>query len=373
LRARIVGAVLLIVALVLLPVFVTAQEDGVDTRGLEQAWQKLEEKYSRYLPDINWKDPGSTVEVPALVGGLARYFFHQVWANASLLGQLIILAVVSALIGNLQASFSSQGVAQVGRAVVFMVLFSVSMYSFSLAVGLARDSVRAMTDMVLALVPVLLPLLAALGSITAAAIFQPLLLTTAAVVGNVVDNIILPLLFAASALAAVNQMLAGVDIDKLAGLLKDISVWLLGFLVTVFVGVTIVNGGVAAVADGVALRTGKFTAKALIPVVGGMFSDAFETVAGAALILKNSIGLFGVIAVSVICLFPVIKLFAITLIYRGTAALLQPLGEEAVSETLEIMAKYMYAVIGAVVAVGGMFFIIITIIIAAANFMLMLG
>jgi stage III sporulation protein AE len=66
-------------------------------------------------------------------------------------------------------------------------------------------------------------------------------------------------------------------------------------------------------------------------------------------------------------------LFAITLIYRGTAALLQPLGEEAVSETLEIMAKYMYAVIGAVVAVGGMFFIIITIIIAAANFMLMLG
>ena len=58
------------------------------------------------------------------------------------------------------------------------------------------------------------------------------LLTTAAVVGNVVDNIILPLLFAASALAAVNQMLAGVDIDKLAGLLKDISVWLLGFLVT---------------------------------------------------------------------------------------------------------------------------------------------
>ena len=96
----------------------------MDTRGLEQAWQKLEEKYSRYLPDINWKDPGSTVEVPALVGGLARYFSPG-RANASLLGQLIILAVVSALIGNLQA-FSSQGVAQVGRAVVFMVLFSVS-------------------------------------------------------------------------------------------------------------------------------------------------------------------------------------------------------------------------------------------------------
>lgn len=371
-KARIVSSAVLITALILLPALASSQEERVDTRGLEQAWQQLEEEYGGYLPDFNWKDLGSIVDVPALIGGLARYFFHQVWANASLLGQLIILAVMSALIGNLQASFSSQGVAQVGKAVIFIVLFSVSVYSFSLAVGLARDSVRAMTDMVLALVPVLLSLLAALGSITAASLFQPLLLTTAAVVGNAVDNIVLPLLFAASALAVVNQMLAGVGIDKLAGLLKDISVWLLGCLVTVFVGVTIVNGGVAAVADGVALRTGKFTSKALIPVVGGMFSDAFETVAGAALILKNSIGLFGVIAVSVICLFPVLKLFAITLIYRGTATLLQPLGEEGVSETLEIMAKYLYAVIGAVVAVGVMFFIIITIIIAAANLMVML-
>lgn len=371
-KARIVGAAVLAAALVLLPCLALAQEERVDTRELEQAWQRLEAEYGGYLPDFNWQDLGETVDFPALVAGLARYFFHQVWANASLLGQLIVLAVMSALIGNMQASFSSQGVAQVCRAVIFMVLFSVSMYSYSLAVGLARDTVKAMTDMVLALVPVLLSLLAALGSISAAALFQPLLLTTAAVIGNVVDSIVLPLLFAASALAVVNQMLVGVGINKLAGLLKDISVWLLGFMVTVFVGVTIINGGVAAVADGVALRTGKFTAKAFIPVVGGMFSDAFETVAGAALILKNSIGLFGVIALSVICIFPVLQLFAITLIYRGTAALLQPLGEDAVSETLEIMARHMYAVIGAVMAVGVMFFIIITIIVAAANFMVML-
>jgi stage III sporulation protein AE len=372
LTGRIVASAILVASLVLLPVFVSAQEERVDTKELELAWQQLEDEYGQYLPDFNWKDLGSLVDYPALVGGLARYFFHQVWANANLLGQLIILAVLSALIANMQASFSSEGVAQVCRAVIFMVLFSVTMYSYSLAVDLARNTVQAMTDMVLALVPVLLSLLAALGSISAAALFQPLLLTTAAVVGNVVDNIVLPLLFAASVLAVVNQMLVGVGINKLAGLLKDISLWLLGFLVTIFAGVTIVNGGVAAVADGVAMRTGKFTAKAFIPVVGGMFSDAFETVAGAALILKNSIGLFGVIAVSVICLFPILQLFAITLIYRGTAALLQPLGEDAVSETLEVLARHMYAVIGAVAAVGLMFFIIITIIVAAANFMVML-
>jgi len=128
---------------------------------------------------------------------------------------------------------------------------------------------------------------------------------------------------------------------------------------------------VASVADGVALRTGKFTAKAFIPVVGGMFSDAFETVAGASLVLKNSIGAFGAVALIVLCCFPLLKLFAITLIYRGAAALLQPLGEDGVSDTLEAMAQYMYAIIGAVAAVALMFFLVITIIVAAANLMVM--
>ena len=88
--------------------------------------------------------------------------------------------------------------------------------------------------------------------------------------------------------------------------------------------------------------------------------------------LNNSIGLFGAIAIVVSCLFPIIKLFVITLIYRGTAALLQPLGEDAVSDTLDIMARYMYAIIGAVAAVGLMFFMIVTIMAAAANWPAML-
>ena len=371
-RAQVFLAAALAAAVLLLPMAAGAREQPVDTRELEQAWQQLQEQYGQYLPQFKWRDLGATVDFRGLVAGLARFFFHQVWANASLLGQLIVLAVLSALVKNLQASFSSQGVAQVCRVVVFMVLLTISMYTFGLAVSLARQTVQAMSDLITSLVPVLLSLLAALGSLAAASVFQPVLLTVSALVGNVVSNIVLPLLLAASVLAVVDRMLIGIRIDKFAGLLKDFAVWLLGFLLTVFVGVTIVNGAAAAVADGVALRTGKFTAKAFIPVVGGMFSDAFETVAGAALVLNNSIGLFGAIAIVVSCLFPIIKLFVITLIYRGTAALLQPLGEDAVSDTLDIMARYMYAIIGAVAAVGLMFFMIVTIMAAAANWPAML-
>lgn len=366
-----IAAALLIIMLMVWPGAVLAQNQPVDTSELERAWQELQQEYGRYLPEFEWSNLSSVLDFSGLVSGLLRYLFHEVWANAALLGQLILLAVFSALLKNLQSSFASEGVAQVSRAVVFLVLLAVCMYGFSISISLARQTVSGMTDFMLSLVPVMLALLAGLGSLAAASVFQPIMLTAAGLVGMLVSNVVLPLLMAAALLALIDKMLTGVGLNKLAGFLKDGSIWLLGFLLTLFVGVTIINGGVAAVADGVALRTGKFTAKAFIPVIGGMFSDAFETVAGASLVLKNSIGVFGMVGLTVICLFPVIKLFAITLIYRMAAALFQPLGEDAVSDTLEAMASYMYAIIGAVAGVALMFFIVIVIIVAAANFMVM--
>lgn len=366
-RAGIVAALILVM---LCPLAAQAAEAPVDTSQLERDWQAIQQKYGQYLPEFQWQDLGS-LDFVGLAGGLLRFLFHEVWANGALLGQLILLAVFSALLKNLQDSFVGEGVAQVSRTVVFLVLLSVCMYSFSLSMGLARDTVQSMSDFMLSLVPIMLILLAGMGSVAGAAVFQPVLITATGVVSMLVANVVLPLLLAAAILALVDKMLTGVGLEKLATFLKDGSTWFLGFLLTLFVGVTILNGAVASVADGVALRTGKFTAKAFIPVIGNMFSDAFETVAGASLVLKNSIGVFGLVTVVIICIFPVLKMFAISLIYRGAAALFQPLGEEAVSDTLELMANYMYAMIGAVVAVSLMFFMVITIVVAAANFMVM--
>lgn len=365
-------AALLLLMLIVWPGLALAEEAPIDTIELEQAWQDLQQQYGRYLPEVEWRDLGSALDFWGLITGLLRYLFHEVWANAALLGQLILLAVFSALLHNLQSSFSGEGVAKVCRAVVFLVLLTLCMYGFSISMDLTRATVRNMSDFMLSLVPVMLALLAGLGSLAAAAVFQPVLLTAAGLVGTLVSDIVLPLMFASALLALVDKMLTGIGLNKLAAFLKDGSQWLLGFLLTVFVGVTIINGAVATVADGIAFRTGKFTAKAFIPIVGSMFSDAFETVAGATLLLKNTIGAFGMICLLVICIFPVLKMFAITLIYRGAAALVQPLGEDAVSDTLETMAKHMYAIIGAVAAVALMFFLVITIIVAAANIMVMM-
>lgn len=347
-------------------------EDPINLEELEREWSQLINQYGRYLPEFNWRNPASVFDLRGLTRGLLLFLTHEIWVNARLLGQLLVLAVLSGLIRQLQSSFGSAGVSQVSRAVLYLVVLAVCIYSFTLAIDLARSTVSAMTDFIYSLVPILLAMLAGMGSIAGAAAFKPLLFTSAAVVGSLVNYVVLPLLYVGAVVAMVNKLMAGVGLDKLASFMRDIAVWGLSLLLTIFVGVTVINGSVATVADGVAFRTGKYAAKAAIPVVGGMFADAFETVAGASLVLKNSVGVFGLVSLAVICGFPILKLMALTFIYKLAAAILQPLGEESFSSTLETMAGYLTALTGAVVGVSLMFFLTVTVLVVSGNFMLML-
>src|SRR5690606_2094904 len=104
-------------------------------------------------------------------------------------------------------------------------------------------------------------------------------------------------------------------VTQLAALLRNLAVGLLGVCLTVFLGVISVQAATAAAADGIAIRTAKYVAGNFIPVVGRMLSDATDTVLGASLLVKNTVGLAGVIILILLCAFPALKILALALIY----------------------------------------------------------
>ena len=113
--------------------------------------------------------------------GIVPLLFHELWANCALLGQLVLLAVFSALLRNLQNAFAAEGVAQVSRAVVFLVLLTVCMYSFSLA--LIWPAAPSRVCLILCWPGPGDAGPAWPGRLAAAAVFQPVLVTAAGIVG----------------------------------------------------------------------------------------------------------------------------------------------------------------------------------------------
>ena len=187
-----------------------------------------------------------------------------------------------------------------------------------------------------------------------------------------VKNIILPLIFFGAILNLINYISSKVQIYKLAGLIKQATVVLLGFVMTIFLGIMTIQGVAASSFDGVTARTAKYAVDNLIPIIGGFLSDAVDTIIGCSLLIKNAIGAFGLFFLFIIILFPLIKIVALILIYKLSSAMIEPIADGRIVDSLNDMAKSLILVFVAVLSVAIMFFIVVTIIISTGNITVMM-
>jgi stage III sporulation protein AE len=257
---------------------------------------------------------------------LARYFFGELQTNSKLLGTLIVLAVLSALLQNLQVSFSSEAVAKLAYNACHLVLMVLAIGSFGLAAKVAQKTVSDLASLMRALLPTVVALIAASGAPVTAGLMSPLTVSTLQVVAAVVGDVVLPVILISAALELVNHVWDSFDLSGVTGLLRLGANTVLGTSLAMYLGIIIIQKAVGAVSDGAALRTAKFLSQTFIPVVGKMFSDAAEMVFSSSSVLKAAVGAAGAFCVMLIMVFPIAKILSLVFVYRLAGALVQPLG-----------------------------------------------
>lgn len=349
------------------------QLDKLPTERIDQYWHDLEATYGGYLPNLTG---GSLVH--AILGnggpsfanithGLLRYFFTELFDDAQLLGGILILTVIAAVLESMQTAFERQAVSQVAYMVVFFVLMMLAVHSFMETMGAARHAIETMNNFMLATIPITVTLLAASGAVASAAFFQPMLLFSVHFISNIVFVVVFPLIFFSAVLDLTSTLSIRYQLTRLASLFRTIGMGILGFSLSIFIGVTTIQGAGKGIADGVVLRTMKFGVSTFIPVIGKAVSDAAETVLSASLLVKNAVGVAGLVILCLLAVFPALKILAVSFIYGGSAALMQPLGETPMVVCLSTLGKTLILVFACVAAVGMMFFFAICILLATAN------
>ena len=298
--------------------------------------------------------------------------FKELAANTHLMGKLLFLAVLCAMLQNLQNSFEKSGISLLAYSVCFIFMMVIVLTAFYNAVTLATKTVGYMVGFMEALLPLLISLLAGVGALTSAALFTPLMLFVINSVSIIIKDVVLPLLFLTATLDCLNFLSDKYRLSNLASLLKQVGMMVLGLTMVLFIGIITIQGAAGSVADGLALRSAKFATATFIPVVGKVLADAVELVMGASLLIKNAVGIFGVIVVFLLCLFPLIKLLSLIVVIKISGALVQPMGDEKMSKCLDTMGNNLLLVFGAVVIVALMFFLAITMIVAVGSAAMML-
>ncbi|HLR40480.1 MAG TPA: stage III sporulation protein AE [Virgibacillus sp.] len=346
--------------------------------GVQAYWNELVDDYGGYIPELEKtsiyefiKNNGSFSLKDSLIG-LIKYLFYELLLNGKLLGLLLMLTLFSIILQTMQSAFERNAVSKIAYFVVYIVLIYIALNSFYLAFSYAKDAIDTMGSFMIALLPLVLGLMASFGNVIAVSFFHPIVIFLINLSGLLVSQFILPLLFLSALLLIVSSLNENYQVTHLANLFKTVSLGVLGAFLTIFLGVMSVQGTASAIQDGVAMKTAKFITGNFIPIVGRTFTDAADTILSASLLLKNAIGIVGVIIIVFLALFPALKIFAIALTYKIAAAVLQPIGDGPVITSLNTISKYIVYILACLLAVTLMFFLAIVIIVIASNVTLLL-
>ncbi|MDD4665411.1 MAG: stage III sporulation protein AE [Clostridia bacterium] len=355
------------------------QQQSLDLRELEAFMREIDQEIALILPEFSFsqiiekfKKGNLDFSPQEALKKIVNYFWREVVVNLSLLGKLLVIAVVCTILQTLQAAFEKGTVARLAYFICFLAVITLAISSFKVAITAGIATIDKMVEFMKLLLPLLLVLLTAVGGLTTTALLQPFLLFFLSFMSAFTQKIIFPLIFLTSVLCIANNISDDFKVSRLVGFFKQMTKVGIGLVLTLFIGVISVEGVAGAVVDGVTLRTAKYMTGAFVPVAGNMFADALDAVIGGSLLLKNALGLTGVLVLGAIILFPVIKILALAVVYRLAAALLQPLGDSLLANTLEEMAGCLFLTFAAVASVTIMFFMTITIIVGTANFTVML-
>ncbi len=188
-------------------------------------------------------------------------------------------------------------------------------------IGLGISSMDELVGFSGMLMPVMAAAAVGAGAVNGAAAIQGVAVFFFHLLIRICNGILLPLVYAGLALSVVDSVL---NSSKLKGF-RDLIKWMiktgLKYVTYAFMGIISLSGMVAGTADTVALKAAKAAISTAVPVVGSMISGAAETVLSNAAWLKSSIGIYGVLALLGIFIFPFIKMGVSYLSFRLTAAL----------------------------------------------------
>lgn len=215
-------------------------------------------------------------------------------------------------------------------------------------IRLASDTVRQLSDYGKLLFPVMTGALAAQGGVSAS---TGLYLGTAffsTLLESLLSGVFLPAVWLFLALAVASAAISEEVLKKIRDAVKSALSWCLKTVLTVFTTYMSITGVVSGTTDAAALKAAKVTISSFVPVVGGILSDASEAVLVGAGVMKNTAGIYGILAVLSLFLGPFLRIGAHYLILKLTALVCGVFGTKAASVLIEDFSSAMGLLLGMV-------------------------
>lgn len=240
--------------------YAVENEEGTDTNSIMQSQKQnlkitdfLEES-KEYSTDLLENIEIDNLFTEAVSGNVKNFsiwkkilekFLKEFKSAFSSIGLIIVVVLIHSILKSISDGLENSSVSEITYYVSYVLIVSIIMKNFTDVITLIKSSIENLVTFVNCLFPILLTLLVSSGGITSATTLQPIILFLVTLVSNLVTKMIIPFSLVSIALNIVSNISYKSQIDKLSKFINSSVIWCLGILLTIFVGVSSLEGSIS--------------------------------------------------------------------------------------------------------------------------------
>lgn len=312
----------------------------------------------------------SAVEYSSVLEAIFSSIIELVKKYVPLLSIIVTLGVLSNLLNGFKSKFGEKSIGDLIHLICFMSVVIIMITVINNLSTTTGRSISSMVGQINQIFPILLTLMVGIGATSSVSVFQPIVGIISTYVADIFNYFIMPLFLFNFVFHIISNLTSNVKLDKFAEFTSSLFKWSVGITFTIFFAIFTIQGISAGSFDSVSIRTAKYSIKSYVPILGGYLSDGMDLILSSSVLIKNSIGLVGVLLIMSTIISPILEIVICSLLLKLVSAILQPLGDGKTCNFLTSSSKSIIMLSTTVIAVGFMYLISIGLVMTTSNVVL---
>ncbi len=277
---------------------------------------------------------GNWVELKEMLQSyFGQVFLGDLVYNREILVQAMAAAVFSAVFTTFSSVFRNSQIAENGFVVSYLFLVSLVIASVILSVGIASDVLQTLLTFMRAFIPAFSLALTFTTGSGGALVYDQTIFMICYGVEYGMNLFVIPLVEMNVLLCITNHISKDGLLEKLEGLSESVLNWAMKSMLMAVIGIQMIQNLVVPLLQS---RKISLVQKAIgvIPGIGDGVEAVSDIVLGTGMLIQNAMGAGALIVLVLCCAVPLGKLALTALMYQLAAAVIQPVADKRMVETL---------------------------------------
>ncbi len=329
-------------------------EDSFDDALNNEAREYLENNDIRLDENIS-----NQLTFKEIIKGFLQTLSGGIKGAVTLAGTLLAVIVICAMTDSMYSK--SNEVSSVLELVGVMAVIGILFSRILQTIEYISTTINDIGKFMLTYVPVFASIIGSSGSVSSATSYYVTLIAIAEISSLVAMNVLLPVLSILLALSIIGSINSALSFSAVIDSVKKGFLWIVGLIMTIFVGSITIQGIVGVSADTVSTKAAKFMLSSFVPIVGSAISDAYQTVKGSLGLIRSCVGSFGIVAVLAMIIPPLVNILTVKISLAFSSVISDILGVNKVSSVLKSSSTVLTLAMALLLCMGLMLIISTTV------------